>query len=369
MNPQVINSQLSNYPKKKSDIARAMNSTNPALTLALANANRQRKKQKKQKKRVKMNPMRVTPAFKNVEVCSIQYASILADPMRSPVGGCVPFGFPVPTLKTKVFTRGTFNLGTTGIGYIIARPTFANNVTAITASSGTTVMTEATTLSAATNLNTFTLSQLPYTSSQITGPPILATRVVGAGLYWRYKGSESGRNGRVVPLEEPDHNDLSAMTSAQILQYLNTKAERPPPDGEWHCVKWSGPVDATEAQLTPQSTAYVEYSLGGVISGTAADSYEFEFYEHVEYGGVTIGTTPSHADANGYSKAVEAFKAITSSGPLDDKNATSGFMDFLSAMGTTGRHLLLTHGAPMLAGLISPALPPLARAGVKMIGY
>jgi hypothetical protein len=310
------------------------------------------------------------PAKRNkISECGLMYASALADPANTPVGACIPFGFPIPSQKIKTFSRGTFALGTTGFGFAVAKPILANDSGNVLVTSSTSVGGSTTLLSAFTNTVANATTKLPFNTAQMADSqnPV-AGRTVAMEIRVRYAGTEQGRNGIVSSLEEPDHRDLKGISPATFSSYTSSLNERPPPDGSWHSVKWSGPVSSSE--LNYVTTAYFLnlHPIGFSIQGVAGDLYEWEFYIHNEYTGTVVnGMTPSHADSDAYTKVVETYKSITSNSPLNNDSAPTAFSEFVSSAGSTLKGLVLDYGVPALAGLISPALVPFARMGTRMI--
>lgn len=373
-----------NNPKEQSAIQA---STNMALALALRNQNQRPQKKKKnkgpplvknnknnQKRKNRVNPKQFNQMFKTkTPECTLMYASALADPEFTPVGACVPFGFPIPSQKVKSFTRGTFQLGTTGDGFVCASPVLANNVDCTVTSSVTSVGTQVSIPSAFTNKVTGTLPRLPYSSAQLADVQnTLAGRFVSAALKCRYAGTEAARNGIVTSLEEPNFKDLMAVPMSNQHFYNNALVERPKPDGSWHTVKFSGPTLSALTQFSSSSwpgnsgSAIANLFIG--IKGVAGDLYEYEYYQHTEYeGSITTGVTPSHVDSSGFAKVVEVFKSLTANTPLNDRNAKSTFYETMSSLGTSAGRMVLDYGAQALAGMISPALIPFARGGTQLL--
>jgi hypothetical protein len=304
-----------------------------------------------------------------IAACGLHYASALADPVNTPVGACIPYGFPIPSQKIKTFARGTFAIGTQGYGFCVVRPTLANDQNAVLTSTNASVGNAGTTLNAFTATAAAPLVKLPFTTAQITSAsePVEG-RLVAMELRVRFAGTEAGRNGIVTTIEEPDHKSLGATSPQFIVTYTPSLNERPPPDGSWHSVKYSGPVAAAEIEYAQAGIFISAYLMGFVIQGIASDLYEWELYIHNEYtGGKVSGMTPSHIDATAYGKVVETYKSITSNGPLNNDSAPSAFVEFVKSAGSSISSMVLDYGVPALAGMISPALVPFARSGVRML--
>jgi hypothetical protein len=338
--------------------------TNPALALAIRSnvrsSKQARKKQpikvrKPQPKKFPMNSMQ--PAYKHISECALMYASALCDPENTSEGACVPYGFPTPSMKQKSFTRGTFQLGTTGQGYIQYTPNVTNDGPAITTTSVTSAGTAASALNAFTNTTQTSLTKQMFSTANLVTNKLAAGRIVAGGIKIRYAGTEANRNGTMTALEEPNHLDLSLLTGTQIRGYINSFVERPDPLGSFYSIAFSGPVTALETQFQNIATP-MGNPIAIFVDGIAGDKYEFELYQHVEYVGQNVpGVSASHADPVAYAQIIDATKAVTVSEPLSDKNAPSTFRRFLNAAGSTINGILKSHG-PDLFGMISNALLP-----------
>lgn len=320
-----------------------------------------------------------------VHSCSLHYGSAIADPEFTLGGACVPSGFPIASQKVKTFVRGTFNLGTTGQGFALFQPALANdNNNAVVTTSSTSVGTAATALSSFTNLTSTAFAHLPFTTAQLASATnTLKGRFVAGMLKVRYAGNESSRNGTVVTLEEPSHSDLSGTSGSGLSNFISSLAERPPPDGSWHTVCWSGPKSPTDYNWVTTASQTGTAPLVCFVNGTANDKYEFEAYIHTEYAGsIVMNATASHVDEKGFAGVVEAMANASGAQPLNEKAAPGAFRSFLDTVGaninaiaTLGETVtslispkLLQKGAMGLIGnAISPLFKPSNNRG--LIGY
>ncbi len=268
-----------------------------------------------------------------VPECVKHYFSALVDPFESPAGACMPCDlFPLPSQKVKVFIRGKLNLGTSGIGFILANPTLANDVNVITRTTSTSVITQSTQFTAATNIVGATFSQLPYNSAALTAKSVQG-RVLALGVRIKYIGSLMNRNGLVLSLEDPDHQSTVNQTFDSVSANPYADARRVG-DGEWDAaVCWSGPVTPQELEYA-NVNSYADYSMVMAISGAAGDLYEFEVYEHAEFIGTNVpGKTPSHSAAEAFGKMNATLKASTSdNGPIKPEQKASLWEQFTKAM-------------------------------------
>lgn len=320
-----------NVPYSK--LPQMMNATNPALAMTLARPAPPRRRANKKRKRANRNGN--VPFMKHAHFCSAKYASALLDPEYTPLGACVPFGFPQATKKSKGFTTGRMACGTSGVGYVLANASTVNDVAVCTYTGATSVGTTATALNAFTNLGTALQANLPYAAASVgASGTLVQTRLVSQILKVRYAGTEANRNGSVYCVENPIHGDISAMTPSQVFTMPARTNARPKMDGSWHTVLWSGPVAQNEAVLGVTSTFASRTGYAGiVILGTAGDIYDFEVYTQIEYAGQIDGTGPAEADAEGYTAIISTVKNALTSTSLDSDAAPTLFRQAMEAIG------------------------------------
>jgi len=303
----------------------------------------------------------------NVEPCTLHYASALLDPEYTPCGACIPYGYPQPSQKAKAFLRGKMVLGTTGFGFCLFTPPLGNDTACIATTTSTSVGGVGNALNTYTNQTNFAMAKLPFTSAQLTNPANPLTGRFVAGLVKvRYAGTEAGRNGTVLCLEEPDHNSLVSSNFSIFSSDINGLNERPMPEGQWHTVKWSGPRNRVETEYTASAAG----SSGCMLlfaSGTAGDVYDIEAYCHCEYVGTpTTGSSSTGTDMDGYSKVMSVVTNAAASEPLNDFNFKGVFTDVLSSLGTSAGNLVKQHGIRVLSEMMSPTL---ANVGRNLLEY
>jgi len=351
-------------PKRQSKLQASTN-----MPMALARQNQRNiRRAKTGKRKTKVRKPNENLFAKSVRmdkvphICTLQYLSALADPENTPAGACIPYGFPTASQRVKQFIRGSFQLGTTGQGFIYANLPLANDGTAVAFSQTGSVGTSATAISAFTGVGSAQVGRLPYTTAQITASPALVSgRVVAAALKARYRGTEANRNGTVFTLEEPQHKPVNNLTGAQIEGYVQSYAERPMPEGQFHVVKYSGPVTASETQFANTST--ISQPLIIFIEGAAGDAYDYEFYIHVEYcGQLPPETVISHSDPEGYGHVITATKTQTQINPLNEKNDKVTFGEALKNAGSSVLDMAMKYG-PMLADVLSRRFMPSMMVG------
>lgn len=256
-----------------------------------------------------------------VEDCTSMYLLSLLDPTAEESrGACIPSGFPMPSQKVRVFTRGSFNTGTTGDGYIVFQPALVNDLSALSFTGSSSVGTASTSLAGFTNVSTASFSKIPFSSAQVVTTSAVAGRVVSACLRVRYAGTEASRSGLISGCEHPDHNNLALYSSNEINTFESTYRERPSGDGAWFCVNWSGPSNPGEVEYANLQN-YCGTGIAPLaicINGAAAAaSYEYEAWINLEYiGKDTIGKTNNQVDEQGYGNVLQAVKSAAGTKPL-----------------------------------------------------
>lgn len=275
-----------------------------------------------------------------VEDCTSMYLMSLLDPTSEESrGACIPHGYPMPSQKVRIVNRGSFNLGTTGDGFIVLRPIIVNDQASLLFTGSASVGNAGTALGSFTNLGTDNFSKLPFTTAQLITNAEAAGRVVSACLRVRYAGTESSRAGIISTCEHPDHNNLQGLSSNEINQFESSYRERPSGDGQWAQVNWSGPCQPQEAEYL--STANVSNLLASGTSvmsicingGAASASYEYEAWINVEYiGRITQGRTTNKCDEQGYGNVLECIKTVAGTKALNPDAAPSVLNRFGNAV-------------------------------------
>lgn len=255
----------------------------------------------------------------------------LADPCSSAVS-CVPNGIPTNSLKAQAFAKGTFSgavvdntaspLNYNGTSFVTLKPylgmvsdqhdTFGAPVLSAAAT------TEGTTLN---NAGSGSVLQSNYTNAGFVEAQLAAGtlqwRLVSACIRARFMGSTMHDSGRFIGLVEPDHEDLTGLTAAQLEAYDEaTKVEFKSFGNNWFEVVYNGPTVAKEfawsgdegvSTFPTIGNAFMAIAVVNCESGTAAVPFagEWEAYMNYEYiGPVVRGKTISFADPSGFSAAV-----------------------------------------------------------------
>lgn len=296
-----------------------------AINNSITNAPKPKKK--KSGKVPQKNLQQISKAIQNdrliyrVPECSENYFHSLVDPFSVPSGVCIPCDlFPIPSQKCKTFVRGTFNLGTSGIGFFGINPTTCNNVVCTVFSTTLSVGTAATAFNAFTNTGGTFMSQLPYDTTAFPAVGVgLRARIVAFGVRIKYVGKLMDTNGVAASYEDPDTTDILGLSWNNLNSLPYTTLDRVSTFPHWDkSVCYSGPTTTAhiEYALASQPFGAVAWVIG--VSGLPNDLYEYEFYQHTEYiGKVVVGKTMSHAEPITYGKILETTKDATTDRPLE----------------------------------------------------
>jgi len=274
--------------------------------------------------------------------CSMHYASALANPYICPAGACIPCEmFPLPSRKEKFIGKGQFVLGTTGQGFVLANPAVVNDIASVTFTTVTSVGTNATALSAFTNVSNSVIAAIPFTAAQMTAGTLQA-RVVSYGLRAQYVGKMMDTNGEAYSYEEPDHQNVFGLTPATIMNFQQTSRRKVASVDTDYCgeVFYSGPVQPSDVEFTasnrPINNTAANWVSAILIDGVAGDKYNWEIVIHVEYiGNNATGRTMSHSEPVLAANAIEAAKTQSESAPLNSfstRGVIGSFMDSVRDM-------------------------------------
>ena len=213
-----------------------------------------------------------------VPKCAAHYLACLVDPFTCEPGVCIPADiFPLPSQKIKVFARGKFALGTSGIGFIQACPTVSNNhvTTAAVVTSATSVGNAAAAFTGFTATVPVQISQIPYTDAQILST--VHARIVSYGIRVKYSGKLLDRGGVCVGMEDPDHLDMTSLSYNTMSSNIYSSLKRVG-DDEWDMsTSYSGPVAPSDIEFSNVSHPLgIGCMMTIAISGTAGDPYDMK---------------------------------------------------------------------------------------------
>lgn len=224
-----------------------------------------------------------------------------------------------------MFARGTFNVGSAGMGFVCINPFLCARKTSsgdiakgIRFSTGgyggSTIEIDSTVVGIGT-----AETNSDYTEAGTLG---VSYRVVSCGLRVSYAGSELNRAGTMTGIETPDHGNLHGSTEASLLQFDHSRLD--PTTRAWHTVVYSPkfPLELTymPTSFVPDVTVQTAkapmgfnlagnpFCMGFIVSGTPANTaYKFEVALNCEFIGELVrGKSDSKADPIGYSAARDA---------------------------------------------------------------
>lgn len=230
------------------------------------------------------------------EACS-SYCHALCNPFEAKVTG-VPSFPALPSLKVKVYTRGTAYTGTAGVGFV-----GFNALGAVAGDRNCIFLTDAT--FAGTG---FDVTSTPGVSGAPANAPFniadfdgtLAARVVGCGLRIRYGGTELNRGGFKVALVDPTHSSLNGRDEASLNREKQTK--RYAVSRQWTNILWR-PVQNSELQFATTAAAVTPNAGVLMISPDVSinELFEWELFGIIEYQGVAArGQTHTNTDPIGF---------------------------------------------------------------------
>lgn len=230
--------------------------------------------------------------------CS-DYCHALCNPFEAKPCG-VPLAPIISTQKTKVYAKGTAHTGTTGYGYVCARPghSAANNSTTVYYSDATYA---GNTVEAATGAGMLSAStNAPFDSTQISGAASgVSFRLVAFGLRVRYTGTELNRGGNKVCLVDPTHNTVAGRTEADLLS--DPQARKLPVSRNWTSLTWQ-PIITAEFEFNLALFGSAHFAVLLVSPDPAINlSFEWEAYSIIEYqGSIARAQTHTFADPVGF---------------------------------------------------------------------
>jgi len=272
----------------------------------------------------------------HISQCAQEYIASLVNPFDQNLMPCVPSFFPIPSQKSCTWLKGTFALGTTGFGYVLARATLDNDTNAsVIATQSTSVGGVLTNLSAFTLLVSAINTNNQYTNTQLVTQENVQGRVVSYGLRVRYLGREDARNGTVMMCETLDREDLNTRNFTGISAFQNATKTVPDADRNWISACFSGPSDPDDIDFRPTGLPLgASYPIVACISGTAGDQYEYEYIQHIEYAGrQALSKTPSHADQKGFDVAIQQVKTVANNKAIEPEKDGPGILSrFVSGM-------------------------------------
>jgi len=205
-------------------------------------------------------------------------------------------GLPVypspPSQKVTGWSRGVGACGTTGIGFVLARPVIASDLAGVAYSGPT--FTDDKALLSGTGVASVTTSNLPYVTADLSESGVRG-RVICCAIRYRYIDQQTKLGGISYPYVEPNHMDMNNATITTLVGKEDYKTC--PITRSWTTLMWT-PVHRTEMDYyhlpSPPSHANVDLAsnmlpLVALIVSTPGNTFEWQYVVHVEYTGVKTG--------------------------------------------------------------------------------
>lgn len=243
----------------------------------------------------------LTPHLSN---CAKNYAKVLTNPFGNfSTPPCIPDVISFPSYKIKTQGRGSFFIGTQGLGFVTLRPRmfFNDNVASyrsLAAYASNVIDPSLAGVGVSNN-------DSPYAS---TVPPLQFRnwRLVGAGIKIRYTGTELNRGGRVVLARMPSGESFQFPVSDSTLLALrstNTAPVTRRPESVTYYPDTYNAIDYIEGI----SLRLEQSLLIAVVGGVVGSSFEYEYVQHWEViGDNVLNTSKSESDPMGLGAVIQS---------------------------------------------------------------
>lgn len=265
---------------------------------------RKKKMRERYKKGVNKVGDKMVKSLGSLSDCTRDYASALMNPWDMESPPCIPDLITLPSYKFGARARGTFQIGTAGVGFVaispyagVARQTSfplsifhvyytssAYSLATFTDVGGTTG------LGAAFNDTPLLLDNLSRKGFQF--------RTVGCGVKCKYMGSEISRSGRIVEYRQPNNQAITVGSTAQDL-LNNREANTAANDRKEHYVQFR-PANQADLYYQDQLLFSNPTMLLLVEGGTPGQSFEYDAVWWFECTGQLLPSlSRSHSDPIG----------------------------------------------------------------------
>jgi hypothetical protein len=187
----------------------------------------------------------------------------------------------------RTWTRGTFEVGTNGFGYVKAKPYPASDTGSSTSSQSAVTYSDVT-FSGTLPVNSGTGVQhtgtnSPYLRAEFgSGAADARWRAVGCGLRVKCISPPLNVDGMMVALQHPDHDGFATSSYTAINQYPEASTStvyRALKD--WVHVEYT-PKKPDDTDYTQSVDSFVEQFLVIAVSATPGTSFHFEYYSLFE---------------------------------------------------------------------------------------
>jgi hypothetical protein len=272
---------------------------------------------------------------------------------------CIPDAIALPSLKYSALARGSFDIGTQGVGFVTVSPFCPANDTASV--KHTTNLYTGTTFNIGppnpTGVND-AFHDAPYTTSQLNASVFAGReyRVVGCGLKANYIGSEFQRAGMEVLHRQPSNQGIiNGSTATSLFKYRTTQA----------ATMARSTHDVFYRPDTPQQLGYAPWKPTDVLfpmtifisGGTPGQSLYWEAVWYFELIGDLGQPSVSHADPVGLAAVLGAVPSVESTKtPQQQLVLTARKAAENVAMSESGMVTVTNAGRAILKDLIPNAL-------------
>ena len=243
---------------------------------------------------------------------ALRYCHLLAGPQRFPLCG-IPDDDVEPSEKALMYAKGDFTTGNANglFGFVAVAPTPANDSNCVYYSDSTTVDTAITTTTTATHAKVKLLANGRYAAASfdtgaVDSPGKIRARMVAGLLRVRCLTAPINATGQLVGLAPRDHATTNGLTETTMADNVEARSFSIPSivsSKDWVNLVYHPLPEDSEFKGTSGNFAWGQAPiLAFVIKSSSAQSFEWEFYQAVEFVGTSaLSVTPSVADPAGYS--------------------------------------------------------------------
>jgi len=282
----------------------------------------------------------------HLSACANAYLRAVADPFNdNNPPACVPDSKTLPSFKQRLYSRGVFASGTTGIGRILVGAYApSSNGACADMSTNTSVQTWTTTFDTVTNTQVATWNDARDTTAEIDNDDT-AYRPVAIALRIKYNGPREYSAGVIHPLSNANNLHLggeSMSTSAKNMSGAVTAVGL-----GWHTTVWRPKNAADDSYRDDVLTAKpFGFGIEGTYTGAGVVGAATFMYELVGYyelvGGTNLGATPSESDVTGFAAVQSATSGLVGAPTLD-----KAWTDVKSALLTGASYAIENPGKTM----------------------
>jgi len=128
----------------------------------------------------------------------------------------------------------------------------------------------------------------PFTASMFgNSASLLQMRTVAFGIRVRYTGTELNLGGRVVTVEQPNHETLDGLTIGSTLSFAGVESLGA--DRDWKVVT-STPINAEHQYTESHAPTNRNCDIGCIFDGVAGNTFEYECFHIAELIGQAVAS-------------------------------------------------------------------------------